>query len=113
MVCGAVFLTPNAKGWNLSCGTMSAATYLHTGYTGTEVCADPNNEVWTVLLTNRVYPTDAPGLSVALCLSLSLCIPCSSLYLYLSLLFSSLSQSSLLLSHRSCFSLYALIDCMY
>ena len=26
------------------------------GYTGTEVCVDPEREVLTILLTNRVYP---------------------------------------------------------
>jgi CubicO group peptidase (beta-lactamase class C family) len=46
-------------GWNLSCGSMSNRTYMHTGYTGTEICADPDRQIFTVLLTNRVYPNDS------------------------------------------------------
>jgi len=53
------------SGWGLSCGTkLSAKTFMHTGYTGTMVCADPvfpTGPLVTVLLTNRVYPTDATG----------------------------------------------------
>jgi len=53
------------SGWNMSCGyIMSPATIMHTGYTGTEVCSDPNfatGPLITVLLTNRVYPTDTTG----------------------------------------------------
>jgi CubicO group peptidase (beta-lactamase class C family) len=53
------------SGWDLSCGhKLSAATFMHTGYTGTEVCADPlfpTGPLITILLTNRVYPTDQTG----------------------------------------------------
>jgi CubicO group peptidase (beta-lactamase class C family) len=49
------------QGWDLSCGTMSARTFMHTGYTGTMVCMDPELGYYVVLLTNRVYPTDAAG----------------------------------------------------
>jgi CubicO group peptidase (beta-lactamase class C family) len=40
------------------CGNLSGATFTHTGYTGTQVCADPATRggVLTILLTNRVYP---------------------------------------------------------
>ncbi len=38
------------------CGNLSALTYTHTGYTGTEVCNDPTRQVITILFTNRVYP---------------------------------------------------------
>ena len=34
-------------------------TFLHIGFTGTQICADPVRKVYTVLLTNRVYPTAA------------------------------------------------------
>lgn len=44
-------------GWNGTCGKLSTKTFLHVGYTGTQICADPDRQVWTVLLTNRVYPT--------------------------------------------------------
>lgn len=37
---------------------MSARTVVHTGYTGTMVCADTDRALITVLMTNRVYPTD-------------------------------------------------------
>jgi CubicO group peptidase (beta-lactamase class C family) len=40
---------------------MSPQTFTHTGYTGTQICADPTNDLFTILLTNRVYPTDAVG----------------------------------------------------
>jgi CubicO group peptidase (beta-lactamase class C family) len=35
----------------------STQTFLHTGFTGTSVMADPENGVIVILLTNRVYPT--------------------------------------------------------
>lgn len=35
----------------------SAASYGHTGYTGTFVWMDPENQLLIVFLTNRVYPT--------------------------------------------------------
>ena len=46
-------------GWNYSCGTLSSRTFMHTGYTGTMICADPTRTLGVVLLTNRVYPDDA------------------------------------------------------
>jgi CubicO group peptidase (beta-lactamase class C family) len=49
-----------AQGSDL-CGNMSALTFTHTGYTGTQVCGDLGNDFYTVLLTNRVYPTDEQG----------------------------------------------------
>jgi len=45
-------------GWNQTCGEMSAKTFTHTGYTGTQLCGDPTRKLITILLTNRVYPTD-------------------------------------------------------
>eukprot|EP01100_Stratorugosa_tubuloviscum_P009056 TRINITY_DN3795_c0_g1_i1.p1 TRINITY_DN3795_c0_g1~~TRINITY_DN3795_c0_g1_i1.p1 ORF type:complete len:441 (+),score=154.82 TRINITY_DN3795_c0_g1_i1:69-1391(+) len=44
------------QGWSLSCGNMSSKTYVHTGYTGTQLCGDPTRKMFTMLLTNRVYP---------------------------------------------------------
>jgi len=46
-------------GWDLSCGSLSARTFMHLGYTGTELCADPTRNLITILLTNRVYPSAA------------------------------------------------------
>jgi len=48
-------------GWNLSCGNLSAQTFTHVGYTGTQVCGDPVRGVYTVLLTARVYGGDERG----------------------------------------------------
>ena len=45
------------------CANLSATTFTHTGYTGTQICADPGRELITVLLTNRVYP-DADEMSL-------------------------------------------------
>ncbi len=33
-------------------------TYGHTGYTGTSVVIDPDNDVAVILLTNRAHPDD-------------------------------------------------------
>jgi len=38
------------------CGTLSRETIMHTGFSGTEVCLDPIRKVYTIILTNRVYP---------------------------------------------------------
>ena len=55
-----------ALGWDTSrgpgtgslCGNLSAQTFMHTGYTGTLICADRETRggLITILLTNRVYP---------------------------------------------------------
>lgn len=41
--------TDNSGRW------MSAATYGHTGYTGTSIWIDPARDVFVILLTNRVF----------------------------------------------------------
>ena len=45
------------------CGNLSATTFTHTGYTGTQICADPvtGGGLITILLTNRVYPKADEG----------------------------------------------------
>eukprot|EP01034_Spumella_vulgaris_P043093 gene43093-53482_t len=45
--------TVNDCGFSGSCGNMSPQTFMHIGYTGTCVCVDPVNKVWSVVLTNR------------------------------------------------------------
>lgn len=35
---------------------LSSKTFTHLGYTGTEICVDPVNGMFTVLLDNRCYP---------------------------------------------------------
>jgi CubicO group peptidase (beta-lactamase class C family) len=56
---------PRALGWlvndpkadtYMGCGELSPRTFYHTGYTGTEICCDPDRKIFTVLLTNRCYP---------------------------------------------------------
>ena len=37
---------------------LSANTYGHTGYTGTSVVIDPDNDIAVILLTNRAHPHD-------------------------------------------------------
>jgi CubicO group peptidase (beta-lactamase class C family) len=56
-----------ALGWDTpsqpsSAGTkMSARAFGHTGYTGTSIWLDPTQDLFIVLLTNRVNPTRANG----------------------------------------------------
>lgn len=47
---------PTAAGWGKY---FSAASFGHTGYTGTSIWIDPAADVFVVLLTNRVDPTAA------------------------------------------------------
>jgi len=50
-------MKPASRSW---AGTLlSTRTFLHTGFTGTSVAADPTRNLIIVLLTNRVYPTRA------------------------------------------------------
>jgi len=57
-----VAASSRALGWDTmlptsSCGTrMSARAFGHTGFTGTSLWVDPEQDVYVVLLTNRVYP---------------------------------------------------------
>ncbi len=54
-----------ALGWDTmlptsSCGTrMSASAIGHTGFTGTSLWIDPAQDLYVVILTNRVHPTRA------------------------------------------------------
>lgn len=41
---------------NRSCGTLSPRTFLHVGFTGTQLCGDPERGVFTVLLANGRHP---------------------------------------------------------
>jgi CubicO group peptidase (beta-lactamase class C family) len=52
-------------GWDLNSAyasnqgdLLSAATFGHTGYTGTSIVIDPENNLAVILLTNRVHPDD-------------------------------------------------------
>jgi CubicO group peptidase (beta-lactamase class C family) len=52
-----------ALGWDTmlptsSCGTMMSARAIgHTGFTGTSLWIDPQQDLYVVILTNRVHPT--------------------------------------------------------
>ena len=51
--------TVNDRGWDQSCGSLSQATFMHDGYTGTMICGDTKRNLILILLTNRVYPDDS------------------------------------------------------
>ena len=46
-----------ASGSNSGGGLMSPTAFGHTGFTGTSIWIDPGNDVFVLLLTNRVNPT--------------------------------------------------------
>jgi len=48
-------------GFSKGCGTLSTTTFMHTGYTGPTICADPVRRIATVMLCNRVYPDRSTG----------------------------------------------------
>jgi beta-N-acetylhexosaminidase len=56
-----------ALGWDTmratsSCGSkMSDAAFGHTGFTGTSLWIDPEQDFYAVLLTNRVHPEAGPN----------------------------------------------------
>ena len=54
-----------SPGWDVSSAyssnngeLLSPASYGHTGYTGTSVTIDPDNNIGVILLTHRVHPSD-------------------------------------------------------
>ena len=54
-----------SPGWDMSSDyssnkgdLLSPNTYGHTGYTGTSITIDPDNNIAIILLTNRVHPND-------------------------------------------------------
>jgi CubicO group peptidase (beta-lactamase class C family) len=56
--------TGRALGWELARGSsssagqfLSAATFGHTGFTGTSLWIDPEQDLYVVLLTNRLHPS--------------------------------------------------------
>ena len=45
-------------GWTTSAGDlMSPGAFGHTGFTGTSIWIDPENDIFAILLTNRVHPS--------------------------------------------------------
>lgn len=71
-----LFVAPSgngrALGWEMPSGRSSAGDYFpatsygHTGFTGTSIWIDPENDLFVVLLTNRVYPTASNKKHIAL-----------------------------------------------
>jgi len=53
--------TPSANGTGPVGRSMSDRAFGHTGFTGTSLWVDPEHKTWAVLLTNRVYNTEAPN----------------------------------------------------
>ena len=66
----ALCIWPCVSQPNQSCGRFSPATWFHTGYTGTQVCVDPNGPTGSplvaILLTNRVYPAASDASKAAI-----------------------------------------------
>lgn len=60
-------LSTRALGWDTNdplCGSIPQPTFTHTGYTGTQICAimadaETPMPFYTILLTNRVWPSDS------------------------------------------------------
>jgi len=53
------------QGWDMASrystckgDSLGPNTYCHTGYTGTSIVIDPDNDISIILLTNRVHPVD-------------------------------------------------------
>ena len=57
--------TPSTRGNSAAGDFFSNGSYGHTGFTGTSLWIDPNQEIIIILLTNRTYPTrEKDGLSM-------------------------------------------------
>ena len=55
------YVNVSDQGFDHSCGSFPASTFMHIGYTGTCVCGNTEAGLYTVILTNRVY--NCEGLS--------------------------------------------------
>lgn len=51
--------TKSPEGYSSAGDEFSASSFGHTGYTGTSFWVDPTEDLFLVLLTNRVYPDDS------------------------------------------------------
>lgn len=49
--------TKNAEGYSSAGQRFGMRSFGHTGYTGTSMWIDPDQQLFVILLTNRVYPT--------------------------------------------------------
>ncbi|MFB6230300.1 MAG: glycoside hydrolase family 3 N-terminal domain-containing protein [Salinibacter sp.] len=50
--------TKSQEGYSSAGDEFSASSFGHTGYTGTSFWVDPEQDLFLILLTNRVYPDD-------------------------------------------------------
>jgi beta-glucosidase-like glycosyl hydrolase/CubicO group peptidase (beta-lactamase class C family) len=50
--------TKSPEGYSSAGDRFSISSYGHTGYTGTSMWIDPTQDLFVILLTNRVYPDD-------------------------------------------------------
>jgi CubicO group peptidase (beta-lactamase class C family) len=56
-------VSPRGLGWETATGTnsggrkLSGRAFGHTGFTGTSIWVDPDQDLFVILLTNRVNPT--------------------------------------------------------
>ncbi len=55
------YVNVSDQGFDHSCGSFPASTFMHIGYTGTCVCGNTDVGLYTIILTNRVY--NCEGLS--------------------------------------------------
>ena len=53
--------TKSVEGYSSAGSEFSASSFGHTGYTGTSFWVDPEQDLFAILLTNRVYPDDTDG----------------------------------------------------
>jgi len=51
--------TPSDSGYSSAGSKLSRRSFGHTGYTGTSIWMDPDNDLYVILLSNRVNPTRA------------------------------------------------------
>jgi CubicO group peptidase (beta-lactamase class C family) len=51
--------TKSAEGYSSAGDRFSTSSFGHTGYTGTSLWIDPTQDLFLILLTNRVYPDDS------------------------------------------------------
>ena len=51
--------TPSDSGYSSAGSKLSRRSFGHTGFTGTSIWMDPDNDLFVILLTNRVNPTRA------------------------------------------------------
>jgi CubicO group peptidase (beta-lactamase class C family) len=49
-------VTPSARVFGQFDAAESSRAFGHTGFTGTSLWIDPENDIYAVLLTNRVHP---------------------------------------------------------